>query len=472
MNTNLDELIRELWIGETLSGLKKFISVPAISRNFDPEWKRTGKLLEALNTGKCWAESLFPHGTFKILEDQEKTPILLADIPATTSSSIDPIMFYGHFDKQPITASWSDGLSPWVPKEKNGRLYGRGAADDGYSFFAALTAVAALERCGVAHPRIIGVIETDEESGSRDLPSYLKKLHSTLPSLSLLTILDLSAIDKERIWLTKSLRGIVKFNLCAKVLSTPVHSGTASKIVPDSFDVIRILLDRIQDPMTGELKIKEFYPRISEEQKQRIREDLASYHSNTNSLPTSPTLTPRFSEPKDRYFEAAWSPSLSIIGSAGLPSPQQASAVVRPSTTITISIRVPPTADIHSAVRKLKSALLDRPPFGAEVSISDLIFEEGFVTPELPASLKHECETACHEIFGQPVGHCYEGGSIGILPLLKQQYPGTPFVATGVLGDQENAHGPDESLDLAYTVQLTQFLARIFKAFPGDRYEV
>ena len=224
--------------------------------------------------------------------------------------------------------------------------------------------------------------------------------------------------------------------------------------------------------MTGELKIKEFYPRISEEQKQRIREDLASYHSNTNSLPTSPTLTPRFSEPKDRYFEAAWSPSLSIIGSAGLPSPQQASAVVRPSTTITISIRVPPTADIHSAVRKLKSALLDRPPFGAEVSISDLFFEEGFVTPELPASLKHECETACREIFGQPVGHCYEGGSIGILPLLKQQYPGTPFVATGVLGDQENAHGPDESLDLAYTVQLTQFLARIFKAFPGDRYEV
>ena len=152
MNTNLDELIRELWIGETLYGLKKFISVPAISRNFDPEWKRTGKLLEALNTGKCWAESLFPHGTFKILEDQEKTPILLADIPATTSSSIDPIMFYGHFDKQPITASWSAGLSPWVPKEKNSRLYGRGAADDGYSFFAALTAVAALEMKRMKNP--------------------------------------------------------------------------------------------------------------------------------------------------------------------------------------------------------------------------------------------------------------------------------------------------------------------------------
>lgn len=81
---------------------------------------------------------------------------------------------YIHTDKQPpMSADWSEGLSPWTPVLKDGKLYGRGGADDGYSTYAAITAIKALQLQNISYARCVILIEGSEESGSVDLPCML-----------------------------------------------------------------------------------------------------------------------------------------------------------------------------------------------------------------------------------------------------------------------------------------------------------
>ena len=86
------------------------------------------------------------------------------------------VLLYGHLDKQPEMTGWRDDSGPWTPLLEDGKLYGRGSADDGYAVFAALAAVLALDAENISRPRCIGLIETCEESGSYDLPPYLDAL--------------------------------------------------------------------------------------------------------------------------------------------------------------------------------------------------------------------------------------------------------------------------------------------------------
>jgi acetylornithine deacetylase/succinyl-diaminopimelate desuccinylase-like protein len=94
-------------------------------------------------------------------------------------------------DKQPpLTEEWSNGLHPYRPIIRDGKLYGRGSADDGYAIFSAVTAIKAIKEQGIAHPRISVVIEAGEESGSPDLLYYMTKLYPQLGKVGLIVCLD------------------------------------------------------------------------------------------------------------------------------------------------------------------------------------------------------------------------------------------------------------------------------------------
>src|SRR6185437_919372 len=140
---------------------------------------------------------------------------------------------------------WRPEMGPWTPVIEQGRLYGRGAADDGYAIFAAICAIQALDVQGVPRPRCVGMIETCEESGSYDLPAYLEALAPRLGNVDFVVGLDSGCGDYERLWATTSLRGLAGGTLSVEVLTEGVHSGDASGIVPSSFRIARKLLDRI-----------------------------------------------------------------------------------------------------------------------------------------------------------------------------------------------------------------------------------
>ena len=163
------------------------------------------------------------------------------------------VLLYGHYDKQPEFSGWADGLGPWTPVLREGRLYGRGGADDGYAMFGSLTAIAALDAARTPRARCVVLIEGCEESGSYDLPHYMDALASRIGTPDLVICLDAECGSYDRLWLTTSLRGLLLGTLSVEVLREGVHSGAASGIVPSSFRVLRQLLDRIEDSRTGEM---------------------------------------------------------------------------------------------------------------------------------------------------------------------------------------------------------------------------
>ena len=165
--------------------------------------------------------------------------------------SAQTVLMYGHLDKQPEFSGWRSDLGPWTPKYEDGKLYGRGGADDGYAVYASIAAIAALKSQQLAHPRIVGLIETCEESGSYDLLPYVDALRERLGDVGLVVCLDSGAGNYDQLWLTTSLRGMASGVLKVEILTEGVHSGDASGVVPSSFRILRQVLDRLEDSRDG-----------------------------------------------------------------------------------------------------------------------------------------------------------------------------------------------------------------------------
>lgn len=460
------EFIHKAWSGETLDALKDFIRLPSKSAAFDADWEAHGLLLKAVQQAANWGSQRFPLGTFDVLSRPGITPALFIDLPATGGHTGRPVFFYGHFDKQPETEGWSDGLSPWTPVIREGRLYGRGASDDGYSFYATLTAVQALEASQTPHPRIVGFFETDEESGSRDLDAYLSEIAPRCGNPCLLGILDLGVCDYDRLWLTRSLRGVVGFKLTVEVLEHPVHSGIASGIVPSSFAIIRELLDRLENPATGRVKLPEFHTSLSEENAKSIQHCAQILGKQITCFPYAGNTQPRTDDPAEAIRRNTWEPSLSILGADGLPPTSAASALLRSSTTLALSFRIPPHVDPQNALVAATRVVTENVPSNARITIRDAHAESGFEAPALAAWLEKAVDTASQSNFNNSFEYCFEGATIGTMKEFQRAFPNASFLNTGVLGAIENAHAPDESILLDYVERLTCALADIIAAVP------
>jgi acetylornithine deacetylase/succinyl-diaminopimelate desuccinylase-like protein len=163
-------------------------------------------------------------------------------------------------------------------------------------------------------------------------------------------------------------------------------------------------------------------------------------------------------------LNGTWRPSLSVIGADGLPAPEDAGNVLRSSTTLALSFRLPPTADARSALDAASKALSADVPYGAQVELSRLECADGWAAPETAPWLESALDSASTEFFGQPWRTMGVGGSIPFMGLLQEAYPRAQFVVTGVLGPGSNAHVPDESIDLAYAAKVTESVGLILDA--------
>jgi acetylornithine deacetylase/succinyl-diaminopimelate desuccinylase-like protein len=398
-------------------------------------------------------------------------------LPATRSSGTDTVLLYGHLDKQPEFSGWRGDLGPWTPKYENGKLYGRGGADDGYAIYACLTALMALERQGIARPRCVGVIETCEESGSPDLPAYLAALQPRLGNVSLVVCLDSGAGSYDQLWLTTSLRGMVSGVLKVEVLSEGVHSGDASGLVPSSFRVLRQVLDRLEDAKTGRLLPESFHcaiPASRVEQARQAAQLLGDevwkrfpWACGADGGPTLPTST----DPTEALLNRTWRPTLSVTGADGFPELKNAGNVLRPFTAFKLSLRLPPLVDGNAAAARLKTLLEDNAPYNARVTFAadgrvGAQGATGWNAPELAPWLEQALNAASLAHFDAPVGYIGQGGTIPLMSMLQQGFPKAQMMVCGVLGPKSNAHGPNEFLHVPYGKKLTAAVAQVIAAHP------
>ncbi len=451
-----------------LQALCELTRVACVSPAYDADWLERGEILRAAGMLAEWFEGRALEGSsVEVVTIEGRTPLLLAEVGATGGRPGSTALVYGHLDKQPPLGGWREGLQAFEPVLEGDRLYGRGTADDGYSLFAATAAIEALQREGAGHPRVVVLIEASEESGSPDLPAYLDALSSRIGRPSVVVCLDSGCATYDRLWVTTSLRGVISATLRVEVLEQGVHSGAAGGIVPSSFRLLRRLLDRIEDPSTGEMLVPELHVPLPERRRLEIERLVGELgEAAAGTFPSVPGLELSGAGPLDRVVRGTWEPSLSVTGADGLPPVGEAGNVLRPFTALKLSIRTPPTCDVAAAAAAVEERLLADPPEGARVSLAWDSPGSGWESPEPSPWLDEALEEASLECFGRPPGAIGVGGSIPFLAELSSRYPGAQLVATGVLGPESNAHGPNEFLHVPTAVALAGCLAHLLRAVP------
>jgi acetylornithine deacetylase/succinyl-diaminopimelate desuccinylase-like protein len=455
------------WSASALPSLAGLVEIPALSPDFDARWAETGHLRAAIEHVRGWiAARALPGARFEVLELAGRSPLLMVDVPASPGAATqDTVILYGHLDKQPPAGGWSEGLDPWTPVVRDGRLYGRGSVDDGYAAYASTLALEAVRAADGEHARAVLLLETGEESGSPDLPAYMEHLGDRLGPVSLVVCLDAGGGDYERLWLTNSLRGVVQATVTVTVLDVPQHSGLASGIVPSSFRILRALLERIEDAQTGAVKLPSMNVEIPADRRAEA-EELAKADPGAprRAYPLADGVLPVSADDAELILNNTWRPTLSVVGAAGLPDPAIAGNVLRTSTTLKLSFRLPPTADAEAALAELERVLTTDVPHHAKVELEDAAAQSGWNAPALAPWLSAALDSVGERVFGQRHQGIGIGGAIPFMTVLAERYPSTQFLVTGALGADSGAHGPDEWLHLAFAQKVTEAVAHVLDA--------
>ncbi|MBS0435945.1 MAG: M20 family metallopeptidase [Proteobacteria bacterium] len=466
------------WDEQIVPALTDYIAIPAKSPMFDADWQRNGHIERVVRDAAAWVEGRRIAGLkLEVIRLEGRTPVIFFEVPATRADSSGTICLYGHLDKQPEFNGWRKDLGPWTPKYENGLLYGRGGADDGYAIYAAITAIEALDRQGIARPRCVGLIETCEESGSFDLPAYLDLLRPRLGEVALVVCLDSGAGNYDQLWLTTSLRGNVTGTLKVEILTEGIHSGDSSGLVPSSFRILRQVLDRLEDAKTGELLPASFHCEMPADRLAQARataEILGDevwkrlpWACGADGTPALPTTT----DPTQALINRTWKPTLSVTGAEGFPELKNAGNVLRPYTAFKLSLRLPPLVDGNRAAGELKALLEDNAPYNAKVTFHadgrvGAQGASGWNAPTLAPWMEQALHAASSTHFGAPCGFIGQGGTIPLMGMLQQGFPKAQMMVCGVLGPKSNAHGPNEFLHVPYGKKLTAAVAQVMAACP------
>jgi len=465
------------WDGDILRQLTDYIAIPAKSLAFDPAWAQHGFIDTVVRNAAAWVEAQkVPGLMLEVIRVEGRTPVIFFEIAGTKPGATQTALMYGHLDKQPEFSGWRADLGPWTPKLEDGKLYGRGGADDGYAVYAAIAAVQALKAQKLPHPRIVGLIETSEESGSPDLLPYIDALRPRLGDVGLVVCLDSGAGNYDQLWLTTSLRGMAAGTLKVEVLSEGVHSGDASGLVPSSFRILRQVLDRLEDSKTGRLLPQSFHCEIPAERVEQARATaqilgdrlFRNYpwaHYDCGGREQS--VLPMSGDPVEALLARTWRPTLSVIGAEGLPALQDAGNVLRPYTAFKLSLRLPPLVDGAQAVQELKQLLEDNAPYQARVTFESAgATATGWNAPDSAPWFAQALDAASQAHFGAPCGYIGQGGTIPLMSQLSEGFPTAQMMVCGVLGPKSNAHGPNEFLHLPYAKRLTAAVAEVIARMP------
>ena len=464
--SGLAGFIHEVWESEIVPELTEYIRIPCKSPMFDADWAANGHIDRAVEQIAAWCRARPIRGlTVEVVRLKGRTPVIVMEVPATSATATGTVLLYGHLDKQPEMVGWRDDLGPWTPVRQGDRLYGRGGADDGYAAYASLTAIEAAQKHGFEHARCVVLIEACEESGSFDLPPYLEALADRIGTPDLVVCLDSGCGNYEQLWMTTSLRGIVVGTLTVDILREGVHSGDASGVVPSSFRIARELLGRLDDQSTGEVLLDGLHVDIPLERMEQARHAAGVLGDTVFAkFPFVDGAGPGPRDPAEMVLDRTWRPALSVTGQGGMPDIAHAGNVLRPSTSLKLSMRLPPTLDAYQATQRIKDALEANPPYGARVRFEPETPGDGWDAPALAPWLAEAVETASLKRYGKPSVAMGEGGSIPFMGMLGAQYPEAQFLITGVLGPASNAHGPNEFLHVPYGIKLTCCVADVLDA--------
>ena len=439
-----------------IPNLSTFIRIPNTSPFFDKNWDTDNLLLNAATHLYSYAVSLqLKEASINLYKDPNFTPLIYITIPSNKPNNSKSILFYGHMDKQPPNTGWDKNKGATIPVIENNRLYGRGAADDGYSIFAALNCIKLCQNFNLTYPDIYILIEGAEESTDSHLQYYFNKLleEKKIPSdLSLFLCLDNGCLDYERIWITSSLRGYAGLDVKIQTLTKDLSDlKTYTGIIPDNAFIMKEILNNIQNNKNGDILIEEC--KIPEENipENRLNEmkRVASILKDKyiKDFPLYENTTPLSDDVYTLIFNKGWKPSMNLCGIDGINF-DRFSNKLNKEIYFNLSMRLPPLVDSEKAVNAISEKILEKKYFNCNIETSNFDKSDGWNLNSLSDRTKNILNNASKIFFNNEIEFLSEGGSIPFVNYLQSKLANTEIVCTGVCGMDSNEHGPNESIDL------------------------
>ncbi len=369
----------------------------------------------------------------RVVRESGNGPAVIGRRPAPPGAPT--VLLYAHHDVQPTgdLSQWES--EPFEPVERNGRLYGRGAADDKAGVMAHL---AALRAFGGQPP--VGVtlfIEGEEEWSTRSLRPLLQE-HGEELRPDVIVVADSANWEVGRPALTTSLRGGVSILVQVRTADRAVHSGIFGGAAPDALTALCRLLATLHDD-AGDPAIPGLHRGTAaplEYPEERFRAETGLLDSarliGTGTIP-------------DRLWQR---PSISVLAIDGPPIATAPNALA-PVATARVSLRIPPGQDCDHAFALLRDHLLANAPWGAEVTVT-LRYKGQPWSADGEGTVFSAARAAFTEAWGgvAPVDMGM-GGSIPVVDLFTELYPQATILVTGVEDPDSRAHGANESLHLA-----------------------
>ena len=387
----------------------------------------------------------------RILPVEGGYPAIYADIPAPPGAPT--VLLYAHYDIQPAPMEQGWTADPFTPFVKDGRIYGRGAADDKSGV---MMHVGALKLFGGRPP--VGVrilIEGEEETGS-SLGPFVQENPWIVDGVDAFIIGDGGNSAAGRPEINIALRGVAGCTVTVRSLNSMVHSGGFGGGAPDAMmalaRILSGLLDEQGDVAIAGLTRWEWEGDDVGEDDYRLA---AGVRPGVQLIGTGSLATRLWTRP-----------SVTAIGIDAPPVAGASNSLV-PEARAKISLRIAPGSDVEESQRLLVEHIRATAPWGVEVEITDIGGGAAFRAPA-GGAIDTAARTAMQEVFGTPVASTASGGSIPLLGALQQLVPTAEFVVWGAQeGQYSSVHGPDESQDLAELERMIAAEARFFEVLAG-----
>jgi acetylornithine deacetylase/succinyl-diaminopimelate desuccinylase-like protein len=366
---------------------------------------------------------------------KDGAPAVIARRPAKNGRP--QILLYAHHDVQPPGDEQEWLSEPFLPAERDGRLYGRGTADDKAGIVTHLAAVRALaEIAGNDFDLGLTVfIEGEEEAGSPTFRAFLDKYQAELEA-DVIIVADSGNWTVDIPALTTSLRGLVSQVIEVATLDHALHSGMYGGAVPDATMALIRLLASLHDEQ-GNVSVSG----LKQSQAQKLPYSQGQLRQDAGMLPNTEEIG------SGSILDRIWTkPAITVIG-IDAQSVAVSSNTLLPRAKAKISLRIAPGEEPERALELLRKHLLEHVPFGAEISFLDVELGRSFAADS--SGWASEAATkSLSEAWGTESVNIGIGGSIPFIAELTEVFPKAQILVTGVEDSDSRAHSPNESVHL------------------------
>jgi acetylornithine deacetylase/succinyl-diaminopimelate desuccinylase-like protein len=374
------------------------------------------------------------------------------------------VFLYAHHDVQPINFIDQWLSDPWKLTRRDGRLFGRGSADDKGAIVAQLAAIGAyMHTHGSLPVNIKMLVEGEEEVGSRNLMQFFERHKQKLKS-DVIVVCDTENIEVGLPCITYSLRGIVTALVEVQSAKIPVHSGMAGGALPDAAIALNSVLSRLYWN-NGPLPIEGYYDRVrplTEKERaafRRLPGDESKWRKDCGVLPDA-----RFAmETGLTPYEQTWRrPAVTVIAQEA-SSIKGASNQVLPKAQALVSCRIVPDQKPAEVFAQLRDHLTKDPPWGVQVTVKEAgsPVDWWMTDPNGPAF--EAAMGALRNGFDRDPIAIGCGGTIGFVGPLAELFGGAPALLLGIEDPASNAHAPNESLHEGDLKKLMASLVSLFE---------